>query len=320
MNVEKIEIPGSRGGTLAGRLETPDGPVRGHALFAHCFTCGKDSVAASRIARALMQHGIAVLRFDFTGIGASEGDFSSTNFSSNLDDLEAVAAYMGARSMAPMLLIGHSLGGAAVLGVAQRLPDVRAVVTIAAPSDPRHVLGLLGDKVARIEAEGELEVKLAGRPFRMTRQFVEDVSRPRCWRTLPVFDGRCWCCIRPPMTPWKSRTVSTSSRRRRSQELCCARWRRPSVAGPGGGGLRGEPDRGVGAALSAGWRSHLPSMTTEPCPDGLTFPPARLSSMAISSSAARRPSRVVTRYSAVNSKDKETDNACHGVSESDRRQ
>lgn len=177
MNVEKIEIPGSRGGTLAGRLETPDGPVRGHALFAHCFTCGKDSVAASRIARALMQHGIAVLRFDFTGIGASEGDFASTNFSSNLDDIEAVAAYMRARSMAPVLLIGHSLGGAAVLGVAQRLPEVRAVVTLAAPSDPRHVLGLLGDKVSRIQAEGELEVKLAGRPFRMTRQFVEDVSR-----------------------------------------------------------------------------------------------------------------------------------------------
>lgn len=176
MSVERIEIPGSRGGTLAGRLETPDGPVRGHALFAHCFTCGKDSLAASRIARALMQQGIAVLRFDFTGIGASDGDFSSTNFSSNLDDIEAVATYMRARAMAPLLLIGHSLGGAAVLGVTQRLPEVRAVVTVAAPSDPRHVLGLLGDKVERIQAEGELEVKLAGRPFRMTRQFVEDVS------------------------------------------------------------------------------------------------------------------------------------------------
>lgn len=176
MSVEKIEIPGRGGGTLAGRLETPDGPVRGHALFAHCFTCGKDSLAASRIARALMLQGIAVLRFDFTGIGASDGDFASTNFSSNLDDLEAVAAYMRERAMPPLLLIGHSLGGAAVLGVAQRLPEVRAVVTIAAPSDPRHVLGLLGDNVERIRAEGELEVKLAGRPFRMTRQFVEDVS------------------------------------------------------------------------------------------------------------------------------------------------
>ncbi|WP_019447196.1 alpha/beta fold hydrolase [Cupriavidus sp. BIS7] len=176
MSSERIEIPGSQGGQLSGRLELPDGPVRASALFAHCFTCGKDSLAATRIARALNAHGIAVLRFDFTGIGASEGDFASTNFSSNLADLVAVAAYMRSRGMAPMLLIGHSLGGAAVLGMARQVPEVRAVVTIAAPSDPRHVLGLLGDDVERIRAEGELDVKLAGRPFRMTRQFVDDVS------------------------------------------------------------------------------------------------------------------------------------------------
>jgi putative redox protein len=176
MSSEKIEIPGSQGGQLSGRLELPDGPVRASALFAHCFTCGKDSLAATRIARALNAHGIAVLRFDFTGIGASEGDFASTNFSSNLADLVAVAAYMRSRGMAPTLLIGHSLGGAAVLGMARQVPEVRAVVTIAAPSDPRHVLGLLGDDVEKIRAEGELDVKLAGRPFRMTRQFVDDVS------------------------------------------------------------------------------------------------------------------------------------------------
>ncbi|MCA3182987.1 bifunctional alpha/beta hydrolase/OsmC family protein [Cupriavidus sp.] len=176
MSVEKIEIPGSQGGTLSGRMEWPDGPVRAHALFAHCFTCGKDSLAATRIARALTAQGIAVLRFDFTGIGASEGDFASTNFSSNLADLEAVAMYMRSRGQAPALLIGHSLGGAAVLGVARRLPGLRAVATIAAPSDPRHVLGLLGDNVERIRAEGELEVKLGGRPFRIARQFIDDVS------------------------------------------------------------------------------------------------------------------------------------------------
>jgi len=176
MSSERIEIPGSQGGQLSGRLELPDGPVRASALFAHCFTCGKDSLAATRIARALNAHGIAVLRFDFTGIGASEGDFASTNFSSNLADLVAVAAYMRSRGMAPTLLIGHSLGGAAVLGMARQVPEVRAVVTIAAPSDPRHVLGLLGDDVEKIRAEGELDVKLAGRPFRMTRQFVDDVS------------------------------------------------------------------------------------------------------------------------------------------------
>ncbi|MDT6963699.1 alpha/beta fold hydrolase [Cupriavidus sp. SZY C1] len=176
MSVEKIEIPGSQGGTLAGRMEWPDGPVRAHALFAHCFTCGKDSLAASRIARALTAQGIAVLRFDFTGIGASEGDFASTNFSSNLADLEAVAQFMRARGQAPALLIGHSLGGAAVLGVARRLPEVRAVATIAAPSEPSHVLGLLGDNVTRIREAGELEVKLAGRPFRIARQFLDDLS------------------------------------------------------------------------------------------------------------------------------------------------
>ena len=176
MSIERIEIPGSQGGQLSGRLELPDGPVRASALFAHCFTCGKDSLAATRISRALNAHGIAVLRFDFTGIGASEGDFASTNFSSNLADLVAVAAYMRARGMAPALLIGHSLGGAAVLGMARQVPEARAVVTIAAPSDPRHVLGLLGDDVERIRAEGELDVKLAGRPFRMTRQFIDDVS------------------------------------------------------------------------------------------------------------------------------------------------
>jgi len=176
MSIERIEIPGSQGGQLSGRLELPDGPVRASALFAHCFTCGKDSLAATRIARALNAHGIAVLRFDFTGIGASEGDFASTNFSSNLADLVAVAAYMRSRGMAPALLIGHSLGGAAVLGMARQVPEARAVVTIAAPSDPRHVLGLLGDDVERIRAEGELDVKLAGRPFRMTRQFIDDVS------------------------------------------------------------------------------------------------------------------------------------------------
>lgn len=179
MSVEKIEIPGSQGGTLSARMEWPDGPVRAHALFAHCFTCGKDSLAATRIARALTAQGIAVLRFDFTGIGASEGDFASTNFSSNLADLEAVAMYMRSRGQAPALLIGHSLGGAAVLGMARRLPELRAVVTIAAPSDPRHVLGLLGDNVERIRAEGELEVKLAGRPFRIARQFIDDVSSHR---------------------------------------------------------------------------------------------------------------------------------------------
>lgn len=179
MNTEHIEIPGSHGSKLSSRLDLPGGPIRAYALIAHCFTCGKDSLASSRIARALTGHGIAVMRFDFTGIGSSDGDFASTNFSSNVADLRAVAQFMRDQDHAPTLLIGHSLGGAAVLSVAKHIPEVRAVITIAAPSDPGHVVGLFGDNVARIQEEGAVDVRLAGRPFRITRQFLEDVGNQR---------------------------------------------------------------------------------------------------------------------------------------------
>lgn len=145
-------------------------------MFAHCFTCGKDVFAASRIAHALTDHGIAVLRFDFTGLGASEGEFPNTNFSSNLADLIAAADHLRQLRRAPVLLIGHSLGGAAVLAAATDIPEVQAVVTIGAPSDPTHVTGLFRDHLARIENEGEAEVELAGRPFRIKRQFLVDVA------------------------------------------------------------------------------------------------------------------------------------------------
>lgn len=179
MKVERTEFPGAQGHRLAARLDTPDSEVRAYALFAHCFTCGKDIFAASRIAQTLTEHGIGVLRFDFTGLGASEGEFANTNFSSNIADLLAAAAYLRETDRAPRLLIGHSLGGAAVLAAAQHLPEVRAVVTLCAPSDPAHVTGLFRTSLDAIEAEGEAEVQLAGRPFRIRREFLTDVAEHR---------------------------------------------------------------------------------------------------------------------------------------------
>lgn len=176
MKIERATFPGADGNLLAARLDRPDGPARAHALFAHCFTCGKDVFAASRIAQALVEHGIAVLRFDFTGLGASEGEFANTNFSSNVADLVAAADYLRRDHQAPALLIGHSLGGAAVLAAAEAIPEAKAVATIGAPSDPSHVTGLFRSSVAEIEARGEAEVQLAGRPFRIKRQFLADAA------------------------------------------------------------------------------------------------------------------------------------------------
>jgi putative redox protein len=174
---EKLTFPGSYDADLAARLDLPDGPPRAYALFAHCFTCTKDIFAAGRIAEALAGHGIAVLRFDFTGLGASEGDFAHTNFSSNVQDLVKAANFLGERYAAPKILIGHSLGGAAVLAAAPRIPEAVAVATIGAPADPAHVVHLFTDKRAEIETAGEAEVHLAGRPFRIRRQFLEDIAQ-----------------------------------------------------------------------------------------------------------------------------------------------
>jgi putative redox protein len=179
MNAERVEFPGSDGQKLAARLDTPDGAVYAYALFAHCFTCGKDIFAASCISQALTAHGIAVLRFDFTGLGTSEGEFANTNFSSNLADLVSAADYLRAAYTAPALLIGHSLGGTAVLAAAAEIAEVRAIVTIGAPNDPTHVAGLFRDQVQKIESEGEAEVQLAGRRFRIKRQFLLDAEEHR---------------------------------------------------------------------------------------------------------------------------------------------
>ena len=176
MRIERFDFPNARGQTLAALLHRPAGEPAAFALFAHCFTCGKDNLAAKRIAEALAARGIAVLRFDFTGLGASEGEFANTHFSSNIADLVAAADHLRRTAQAPALLVGHSLGGAAVLAAASQIPEARAVATIAAPSDPGHVTGLFKDQVADIRAEGERDVLLAGRPFRIRREFLDDVA------------------------------------------------------------------------------------------------------------------------------------------------
>lgn len=173
---EKLEFDGHSGARLAARLDLPNGPVRAYALFAHCFTCSKDIEAARRIGADLAREGVAVLRFDFTGLGASEGEFASTNFSTNLADLLCAVEFLRAHYEAPSVLIGHSLGGAAVLALAGTLVEVRAVVTIGAPADAAHVLGKLGGSLDAISRDGSADVTLAGRSFRIDRQFVEDVQ------------------------------------------------------------------------------------------------------------------------------------------------
>jgi uncharacterized OsmC-like protein/fermentation-respiration switch protein FrsA (DUF1100 family) len=176
MPTERFQFPGSEGQQLAAALDRPEGPVRAYALFAHCFTCGKDVLAAKRIAVALSARGIAVLRFDFTGLGSSEGDFANSTFSSNVADLVGAADHLRKTYAAPALLIGHSLGGAAVLAAASRIPGAKAVVTIAAPSDPAHVTGLFAGSIDQIREQGEAAVSLAGRPFTIKRRFLDDVA------------------------------------------------------------------------------------------------------------------------------------------------
>ncbi|HEU0277114.1 MAG TPA: alpha/beta hydrolase [Rhodanobacteraceae bacterium] len=173
--VQRLDFPGTSGATLAARLDLPAGPVRAYALFAHCFTCSKDLLAVRRIGAELAREGLAVLRFDFTGLGSSRGEFASTNFSSNIADLRTAADFLRQHYAAPALLIGHSLGGAAMLAVAGSIPEARAVVTIGAPSDSHNVLKQFGTSLEAIEKAGEAEVSLAGRRFVIRKQFVDDV-------------------------------------------------------------------------------------------------------------------------------------------------
>ena len=171
----KITFEGSQGEMLAARLDQPAGPPKAYALFAHCFSCSKDIFAASRISGQLAELGIAVLRFDFTGLGQSGGDFANTNFTSNVQDLVKAADYLRTNYQAPKLLIGHSLGGAAVLMAAHQVPECVAVATLGAPADTEHVSHNFSEHIETIERDGEAEVSLGGRPFRIRQQFLEDV-------------------------------------------------------------------------------------------------------------------------------------------------
>lgn len=179
MPTERFTFKGHSGHDLAARLDLPAGPHLATALFAHCFTCGKDIAAARRIADRLAALGIAVLRFDFTGLGHSGGEFENTHFSSNIEDLRLASKALQARGMSPSLMIGHSLGGAAVLRAAAELSHIKAVVTIGAPSTPANVVGQFAEALSTITREGQADVTLGGRPFTVRKSFVEDVQDNR---------------------------------------------------------------------------------------------------------------------------------------------
>jgi putative redox protein len=177
MPTERMDFQGPHG-KISAKLDTPDGTPRAYGLFAHCFTCSKDVLAATRISQGLAELGVAMLRFDFAGLGNSHGKFADTNFSSNVEDVVAAADFLRQKFAAPKLLIGHSLGGTAVLAASHRIPESAAVVTIASPCDPHYVVhNLLSEHLDTIEQLGEARVRLAGREFEIRQHFVEDATR-----------------------------------------------------------------------------------------------------------------------------------------------
>lgn len=182
--IRKITFPGSSDAQLAARLDLPPTTPRAYALFAHCFTCSKDIAAASRVSAGLVAAGFGVLRFDFTGLGGSAGEFADTNFSSNVADLLAAADWLRQTYAAPSLLVGHSLGGAAAIAAAAHLPELAAVATIGAPADPAHIAHLFSCELDEIEAKGQADVQIAGRKFTVKQQFLDDVSSARIDESL----------------------------------------------------------------------------------------------------------------------------------------
>ena len=211
MPTEPLTFPGHSGLPLAARLDLPEGPHLATALMAHCFTCGKDIAASRRIAARLAGQGIAVLRFDFTGLGHSQGEFENTSFTSNVADLVAAADALTLKDMAPELIIGHSLGGAAVLRAARKIPSAKAVVTIGAPFDPEHVIHNFGDALDTIAAHGVGEVNLGGRPIRIGQGFVEDVRAEKLAHDIASLKKALLVLHAPSTPPWGSKMRRSSS-------------------------------------------------------------------------------------------------------------
>lgn len=177
MKLEPVKFENNTGQTIHAILELPvDGNPVSYALFAHCFTCSKDLNAVVNISRSLSRNGIAVLRFDFTGLGESEGEFTETTFSSNISDLILAYEFLETNYKSPDIIIGHSLGGAAVLSAAHSMPKVKAVVTVGAPYKASHVQQLFKDDLSRIEKEGIAKVQIGGRPFQIRKEFIDDLK------------------------------------------------------------------------------------------------------------------------------------------------
>ncbi len=264
MHTETLTIPGAAGGGLAASLDLPaDLTPRAYALFAHCFTCTRNIRAAVHVSRALAERGIATLRFDFTGLGESDGDFADTTFSTDVDDLVAAARFLEREYDAPALLVGHSLGGAAVLQAAARVPSARAVATIGAPCEPGHVVHHFAERLEEIRRQGEASVSLAGRPFTIRQAFVEDLERTRMRETIASL-GRPLLVLHAP----DDDTVPVENAER---IFAAARPPRSFVALDGADHLlRREPDARYVGRLIAAWAERYlpvdesPSPTAEP--------------------------------------------------------
>jgi esterase/lipase len=185
MKTKKIEFENREGYKLSARFDEPDsGKIVQSVLFAHCFTCGKNLKAAGNISRALTEKNIAVFRFDFTGLGESEGDFADSTFSSDVSDLVSAAEKMNELTYPPGILIGHSLGGTAVLQAAKDIPSSKAVITIGSPCSPEHVTHHFDHKIDEIQSKGEATVQLAGRPFKVKKKFIDDLKEQQMNETI----------------------------------------------------------------------------------------------------------------------------------------
>ena len=254
-----VKFAGAHGYQLAGRIDIPVGPPLGWALFAHCFTCSKQSRAALRVSKGLAERGIGVLRFDFTGLGESDGDFETTDFSGNVADLVAAAKWMQETGRSPSLLAGHSLGGAAVIVAAREIEGLKAVATINAPSDAGHVIHQFSDDLETIESEGTAEVQLAGRPFRITKEFVDDVRDARVAAAVRDLDLPLLVLHGP-----RDEVVGIENA---SALFTSARHPKNFISLDGADHfLRRPEDSAFAASMIAAWAGHYMSDSSQPAP------------------------------------------------------